>query len=58
MRLIEKYQPNFKLKRFSLEEGKEKIIKKFKEILDRNQMGYNENLLGNIFIPQGTQYII
>jgi hypothetical protein len=53
VKLIEKFIPSFKLNRFTIDEGKEKIIKKFKESLDKSKIAYNDVLLNSIIIPKG-----
>jgi hypothetical protein len=42
--------PTFKLKKFLIEEGKDKILKKLKESLSKNNLTYNEEIF-SVLIP-------
>lgn len=50
--LLKKYYPTFLLSKFVSEEGREKVVKKFKELLDKYKFMYDENVL-NTLIPKG-----
>ena len=47
--LLDKFIPSFKLSKFLKEEGKEKIIKKIHESLEKNKIFYNESLFNMMF---------
>jgi hypothetical protein len=53
VKLVEKFIPSFKQNKFTVEEGKEKIIKKFKESLDKNKIKYEDKLLYELLITKG-----
>ncbi len=52
--LIQKFQINFKLSKFYKEEGKEKIMKKIRELFDRNNIFYVDQLIEDIFFNNGN----
>jgi hypothetical protein len=54
IRLIDKFIPSFKLAKFLVEEGKEKIIKKIKESFDKNNITIDESIF-NSMIPKGKK---
>lgn len=58
VRLIEKFLPSFKLIKYSLSEGKEKMVKKFKEYLDKRNINYDPVNIEKIILPIGNYYFI
>ncbi len=52
---MDKFIPSFKLSKFLIEEGKDKIIKKIKESLDKNSILYEEKIFLSM-IPKGKKY--
>lgn len=52
--VIEKFNANFKCIRFNIEEGKDKILKKVKDGLEKQKITYSDIILEEIFIPQGS----
>lgn len=55
--VVEKFNVNFKCSKFSTEEGKEKLIKKIKDWLDKLKVVYSDNTLYNILIPNGNKVV-
>jgi len=53
MRVVEKFLPSFKNTKNNADEGKEKIIKKIKENLEKNGINYTDRSLTEILILDG-----
>lgn len=53
--VVEKFNANFKCNRFNIDEGKDKILKKVKDGLEKQRITYTEKVLEDIFIPKGDQ---
>lgn len=54
MKVVEKFLPSFKnIKNYS-DQGKEKIIKKLKESLDKQAIKHTDKSLTEILIPDGN----
>jgi hypothetical protein len=51
--VVEKFNVNFKCNRFNIDEGKEKILKKVKDGLEKQKIIYTDKVLEEIFIPNG-----
>ena len=58
MKTVEKFIPCFKLGRFTGIEGKEKVIKKLKECLEKNNIAYQDKNISDLIIPLSKIYII
>lgn len=56
--VVEKFNVNFKCNRFSIDEGKEKILKKAKDCLEKQKIAYSDSVLEEIFIPKGILQLI
>ncbi len=55
--VVEKFNANFKCNRFNIEEGKDKILKKVKDGLEKQKITYSDTILEEIFIPKGIIYL-
>jgi len=53
MKVVEKFLPSFKNTKNNTDEGKEKIIKKIKESLDKQVIKHSDKSLTEILITDG-----
>lgn len=53
MKVVEKFLPSFKNTKNNADEGKEKIIKKIKESLDKQGIKHTDKSLTEILITDG-----
>jgi len=53
MKVIDKFIPTFKHTRNNSNEGKEKVIKRMKECLDKKGIKYSDKSLTEILLPDG-----
>jgi len=56
MKVVEKFLPTFKITKNNADEGKEKIIKKIKENLEKQGIKYTDKSLFEILIIDGKNY--
>jgi hypothetical protein len=56
LKVVDKFYPNFKLQKFIIDEGREKIIRKIKENLEKNKINFDSNIF-NVMIAQGYIFI-
>lgn len=52
--VVEKFNANFKCNKFNIDEGKDKILKKVKDGLEKQKINYTDKVLEEIFIPNGS----